>query len=73
MIKVVVQFIPVYLMSVFKLSVSLCKDIEAMVQKFWWVMVMQRRFIGLNGALFVLQNQLVVWGFGISRSSIMHC
>ena len=36
MIKAVVQFIPVYLMSVFKLSVSLCKDIEAMVQKFWW-------------------------------------
>ena len=34
MIKVVVQSIPVYLMSVFKLSVGLCKDIEAMIQKF---------------------------------------
>ena len=31
MIKVVVQSIPVYSMSVFKLPVSLCKDIEAMV------------------------------------------
>ena len=36
MIKVVVQSIPVYSMSVFKLLVSLCKDIEAMVRKFWW-------------------------------------
>ena len=36
MIKVVVQSIPVYSMSVSKLPVGLCKDIEAMVQKFWW-------------------------------------
>ena len=36
MIKAVVQSIPVYSMSVFKLPVSLCKDIEAMVHKFWW-------------------------------------
>ena len=31
MIKVVVQSIPMYSMSVFKLPVSLCKDIEAMI------------------------------------------
>jgi len=36
MIKVVVQSIPVYSMSVFKLPVDLCKDIEAMIRKFWW-------------------------------------
>ncbi|XP_030958481.1 uncharacterized protein LOC115980358 [Quercus lobata] len=36
MIKAVVQSIPVYSMSVFKLPVGLCKDIEAMIQKFWW-------------------------------------
>ena len=36
MIKVVVQSIPTYSMSVFKLPVCLCKDIEAMIQKFWW-------------------------------------
>ena len=36
MIKVVVQAIPTYFMSVFKLPVSLCKDIEAMIRKFWW-------------------------------------
>ena len=36
MIKAVVQSILVYSMSVFKLPVGLCKDIEAMIQKFWW-------------------------------------
>ena len=36
MIKEVVQPIPTYSMSVFKLPVSLCKDIEAMIRKFWW-------------------------------------
>ena len=36
MIKAVVQSIPDYSMSVFKLLVGLRKDIEAMIQKFWW-------------------------------------
>ena len=36
MIKVVVQSIPVDSMSVFKLPVGLCKDIEAMIRKFQW-------------------------------------
>ena len=33
MIKAVVQSIPTYFMSVFKLPVGLCKDIEAMIRK----------------------------------------
>ena len=36
MIKAMVQSIQVYSMSVIKLPVGLCKDIEAMIQKFWW-------------------------------------
>lgn len=35
MIKAVVQSIPAYSMSVFKLLVGLCKDIEAIIWKFW--------------------------------------
>ena len=35
MIKAVVQSIPVYSMSIFKLPMGLCKDIEAMIRKFW--------------------------------------
>ena len=36
MIKVIIQSIPAYFMSVFKLSISLCKDIEMIIRKFWW-------------------------------------
>ena len=36
MIKAVVQSIPTYSMSVFKLHVDPCNDIEVMIRKFWW-------------------------------------
>lgn len=36
MIKVVLQAIPSYTMSVFKLSKKLCKEINLMLSKFWW-------------------------------------
>ena len=36
MIKAVIQSIPAHSMNVFKLSVSLCKDIEVIIWKFWW-------------------------------------
>ena len=35
MIKAVVQSILTYSMSVFKILVGLCKDIETMIQRFW--------------------------------------
>ena len=36
MIKAVVQSIPTYSISVFRLPIGLLKDIEAMIRKFWW-------------------------------------
>ena len=35
-IKAVVQAIPTYCMSVFLLPVSLCKELNSLMQRFWW-------------------------------------
>ena len=36
MIKAVIQSIPTYSMSVFRLPIGLIKDIETIIRKFWW-------------------------------------
>uniref|UniRef100_A0A2N9J5Z6 RNase H type-1 domain-containing protein n=1 Tax=Fagus sylvatica TaxID=28930 RepID=A0A2N9J5Z6_FAGSY len=36
LIKAVVQAIPTYTMNCFKLPVTLCKDIEGLIRRFWW-------------------------------------
>ena len=50
----------------------------ARILKLWFksfcqVMVTRRKFIGLNGVLFVLLNLLEVWAFRISKSLTMLC
>ncbi|XP_042939546.1 uncharacterized protein LOC122274585 [Carya illinoinensis] len=37
LLKAVVQVIPTYSMSVFRLPIRLCKDISSVMSRFWWV------------------------------------
>ena len=36
LLKSIVQAIPTFVMSCFKLPIGLCHDIEMMIRKFWW-------------------------------------
>ena len=61
LIKAVVQAIPTFTMSCFKLPMGLCDEIEKLIRKFWWGQrVIEGRFIGLNGRICVNQNPKVV-------------
>ena len=45
LIKAIVQAIPTYTMSCFKLPTGLCTEIESLIRKFWWRQKGERRKI----------------------------
>ena len=45
LIKVVAQAVPSYAMSVFKIPMGLCKDIQRAVARFWWGTKQEKKII----------------------------
>ena len=63
LLKVVVQAIPTYTMRCFKLPVSVCNEIEALIKRFWWGQRGVGKSIGLNGKRWQNLRLLEVWAF----------
>ncbi|XP_042962523.1 uncharacterized protein LOC122296793 [Carya illinoinensis] len=62
MIKVVLQAIPTYTMSVFKLPIKLCNEINSMFSKFWWGNHQKEGgFIGGNGKKWLARKGRGLW------------
>ncbi|KAL8471456.1 hypothetical protein ACS0TY_028924 [Phlomoides rotata] len=52
------QAIPTYVMSYFRIPTTLCRDIEAIIARFWWGVNEDRSgFIGKNGRNFASQKR----------------
>ena len=64
LIKVVVQAIPTYTISCFKLPMGLCTEIESLIRKFWWG---QKRGVKENrlGEMGNILSTKIRWGYGI--------
>ncbi|KAK3218465.1 hypothetical protein Dsin_012435 [Dipteronia sinensis] len=73
LIKAVVQAIPTYPMSIFKLPVSLCKELSAMASKFWWGSKNGNRKISWVSweKKSAFPSAMVVWG--LKTSSLQSC
>jgi hypothetical protein len=66
LIKAVVQAIPTYCMSVFLLPLSLCKELNSLMQRFWWGHKENTLKIHwMKWEKWAYQNQKEVWGLEI--------
>ena len=72
LIKAVIQAMPTFTMNCFKLPKVLCKNIEALIRKFWWVYKGKcAKFIGLVGLNCAYQRTMVVWVLRIWSGSTL--
>lgn len=66
LIKVVLQALPVYLMSVFLLPKALCNELACLLAKFWWgFKENEMRSNGLVGEKWDPTKVMVEWALGI--------
>lgn len=61
MIKSVLQSIPTYVMSCFRLPEYLIHELEYIISKFWWGDGSGIRTIGLSWMVFVRANVMGAW------------
>ena len=78
LLKAVVQAIPTFAMSCFKLPGGLCDEIEALIRKFFWGQKgggggRKEKFIGKNGRLYVSLNLKVGWNSKTWENLTMQC
>ena len=69
-----VQVIPTFVMSCFKIPVDLCDEIEVLIQKYFGgKRVNKGKFIGKNGRFYVSLNLKVGWVSKIWGNLMMQC
>ena len=72
LIKAVVQAIPTYTMSCFKLPLDLCGELESLIRKFWWGQKGDRRKVHwVKWDTLCNPNRKGVWGLKIWQISMM--
>ena len=72
LIKAVVQAIPTYTMSCFKLPLGLCGELESLIRKFWWGQKVDRRKVHwVKWDTLCNPNRKGVWGLKIWQISMM--
>ena len=75
LLKVVIQAISTYAMSCFKLPITLCNDIEALIRKFQWGQRGNQKKIHQTkcGALYVSQKTQEVWVSKVFKNLMIPC
>lgn len=73
LIKAVAQAMPTYIMSCFKLSKSLCKEMNSMMSNFWWGQKEKERKMAWISWEKLFTSKMEgggVWDLGTSKPSI---
>ena len=72
LVKAVVQAIPTFTMSLFKLPSTLINELHGLVARFWWggVRKTSGKFIGRGGIFLPVQRKKGVWGLRTSATLI---